>query len=274
MPAPHARNWRIIHEAPGVSGSDWPAKYEIRVEEALNGHWSTWFEGLEIQRVMGQTVLSGSLPDQSALHGVLEKVRDLGLHLVAVCRVGDEQRETATTVDGMILQGERMLMRRGRPDDVETLARIRREPKVARWWGDFEPDELHREFVDSPDGFVIEVDGEIVGGIQYSEEDEPLYRHAAIDVFVTSSRHALGFGSDAIRTLARYLFDERGHHRLTIDPATSNVTAIRAYERVGFRKVGVMRQYERGPDGSWRDGLLMDMLRGELTSRATGGDHV
>jgi aminoglycoside 6'-N-acetyltransferase len=64
--------------------------------------------------------------------------------------------------------------------------------------------------------------------------------------------------------LARYLFDERGHHRLTIDPAVSNEAAIRAYERVGCRPVGVMRQYERGPDGAWRDGLLMDMLRDDF----------
>jgi L-amino acid N-acyltransferase YncA len=40
--------------------------------------------------------------------------------------------------------------------------------------------------------------------------------------------------------------------------------AIRAYEKVGFRRVGVMRSYERGPDGSWHDNLLMDLLAGEL----------
>ena len=51
---------------------------------------------------------------------------------------------------------------------------------------------------------------------------------------------------------------------LTIDPATDNEAAIRAYERVGFRKVGVMRSYELGPDGTWHDGLLMELLAGEL----------
>ena len=67
---------------------------------------------------------------------------------------------------------------------------------------------------------------------------------------------------------SRHLFEERGHHRLTIDPAADNTTAIRAYERVGFRAVGIMRRYERGPDGVWRDGLLMDMLQEEF--RQTG----
>ena len=50
-----------------------------------------------------------------------------------------------------------------------------------------------------------------------------------------------------------------------IDPAADNVAAIRAYEKVGFRPVGVMRQYERLPGGEWHDGLLMDLLADELT---------
>ena len=64
--------------------------------------------------------------------------------------------------------------------------------------------------------------------------------------------------------VCRYLFDERGHHRITIDPAADNVHAIAAYEKVGFRKVGVMRRYERGPDGTFHDGVLLDLLPEEL----------
>ena len=66
-------------------------------------------------------------------------------------------------------------------------------------------------------------------------------------------------------TLARYLIRVRGHHRVTIDPAADNERAIRAYGRVGFRPVGIMRAYERGPDGAWHDGLLMDLLADDLT---------
>ena len=69
--------------------------------------------------------------------------------------------------------------------------------------------------------------------------------------------------------LARYLIQERGHHRLTIDPAVDNAAAIRAYEKVGFRAVGVMRSYERGPDGTFHDGLLMELLAGELLKAGT-----
>jgi hypothetical protein len=70
-----------------VSGARWPACYEVRVEGVLDGSWSEWFEGLQIQNKGGDTVLSGILPDQSALHGILDKVRDLGLTIIAVRRL-------------------------------------------------------------------------------------------------------------------------------------------------------------------------------------------
>ena len=60
-----------------------------------------------------------------------------------------------------------------------------------------------------------------------------------------------------------HLADARGHHRFTIDPAADNERAVRCYAAVGFKPVGVLRRYWRGPDGLWRDGLLMDMLADE-----------
>jgi aminoglycoside 6'-N-acetyltransferase len=247
-----------------------PARYEIRVDEALDGRWSEWFEGMHITTKGGETIISGPLPDESALHGVLAKVRDLGLHLIAVCRLGPGEEEAGMIDrDGPILPGERVLLRPGRGGDVQTLVRIRTEPEVARWWGELGANDIRDEFVDVSGGFVIEVAGQVVGAIQYAEENEPMYRHAGIDLFITSARHGHGLGSEAIRVLARYLFEERGHHRLTIDPAADNHLAIRAYERVGFRAVGVMRQYERAPDGTWRDGLLMDLLKEDFRNRPT-----
>jgi aminoglycoside 6'-N-acetyltransferase len=120
------------------------------------------------------------------------------------------------------------------------------------------------EFVADEHSLAIEVDGEVVGAVQFFEEEDPMYRHANIDLYLTTSRHGQGLGSEAVRVLARYLIEERGHHRLTIDPAAANQAAIRAYEKVGFRPVGVMRSYERGLDGTFHDGLLMELLAGEL----------
>jgi aminoglycoside 6'-N-acetyltransferase len=112
--------------------------------------------------------------------------------------------------------------------------------------------------------WAIEVDGEFAGSIQASEEQDGDYRHAGIDIFMPSRFQGRGLGTDALRTLAQYLVEVRGHHRLTIDPAAHNARAIRTYEKVGFKPIGVLRQYERGADGTYHDGLLMDMLAGEL----------
>ncbi len=140
------------------------------------------------------------------------------------------------------------------------------EPEVARWWCAFDADQIRAELLETPDttAFAIEVGGDFAGVVFCSEEPDPDYRHAGIDIFLAEAYQDRGYGSEAIRVLARYLFTERGHHRLTIDPALANERAIRAYERVGFRRVGVMREYERGADGSWHDGLLLDLLAREF----------
>ena len=106
--------------------------------------------------------------------------------------------------------------------------------------------------------------GSVAGAIQWHEDGGPMYRHAGIDLFLASAWQGRGLGTDALRTVARWLIKIRGHHRLTIDPAASNVRAIRTYARVGFRPVGILRRYERGLDGTWHDGLLMDLLADEL----------
>ena len=108
--------------------------------------------------------------------------------------------------------------------------------------------------------FTIWAGDEIAGMIQYGEEPEPMYRHAWIDLFVTSSMHGRGIGTEAVSSVVRLLRDERGHHRITIDPSVANLAAVRAYEKAGFQRVGVMRLAERGPDGRWRDALLMEQV--------------
>ena len=70
--------------------------YEIRVKGHLDPHWSEWFEGLAITNLEnGEAVLSGEIVDQAALHGVLSKVRDLNLPLIAVSGVGPERQDSA-----------------------------------------------------------------------------------------------------------------------------------------------------------------------------------
>jgi aminoglycoside 6'-N-acetyltransferase len=172
-----------------------------------------------------------------------------------------------TTPEPVELRGGQVRLRPVAGGDAARLTEIVTHPGVAAWWPGYDLDRVRRELVAPDDGtvtFAVEADGQVIGLVQYLEEQEPDYRHASIDVFLHPDWHGRGLGADAVRTLARHLFEQRGHHRLTIDPAAHNRRAIRSYERVGFRPVGVMRRYERGPDGTWHDGLLMDLLPEDL----------
>jgi hypothetical protein len=65
-----------------------PARYELRVRGVLDPSWSAWFEGLRVSSDQaGQTTIAGPVADQAALHGLLAKIRDLGLELLSVRRL-------------------------------------------------------------------------------------------------------------------------------------------------------------------------------------------
>ena len=173
---------------------------------------------------------------------------------------------TSPDITSPELRGPRVTLHPIGATDRRRLREILAEPEVARWFGMDGPDASVDELYEHEPGssFVIEVGGATVGWIGYAEEHDPDYRHAGIDLFLTTSFHGRGFGPEALRLVVAHLVHDRGHHRLTIDPAAANERAIAAYRKAGFRPVGVMRQYERGPDGTWHDGLLMDLLPDEL----------
>lgn len=78
-----------------MSELNWPADYEITVGAVLDDRWGTWFEGLATRSEGDRTVLSGIVTDEAALHGLITKVRDLGLPLISVCR-GDDAEGSGT----------------------------------------------------------------------------------------------------------------------------------------------------------------------------------
>lgn len=166
-----------------------------------------------------------------------------------------------------VLRGASVVLRPTLPRDIPALAAIRATPEVrARWRGE---DDLAAEIaadLEDPDShrMTVRLQERIIGMIQWYSEEDPDYRHAGIDLFLDPAVHGRGLGTDTVRTLARHLVDDHGYHRLIIDPAADNTAAIRCYTKVGFRPVGIMRQYERGADGTWHDGMLMDLLAAEL----------
>ncbi|MEU5265172.1 GNAT family protein [Amycolatopsis sp. NPDC021455] len=172
-----------------------------------------------------------------------------------------------------LITGSRVRLRPAAATDAARFEEILSHPEVARWWADAEePVAAQVSYLLDPDEgtttYAVEYDDVVVGIELAFEEADPQYRHAGIDIAVHPDWQGRGLGSDAIRTLAEHLFTVRGHHRLVIDPAADNSSAIRLYQSLGFRPVGTMRSYERGPDGSWHDGLLMDLLVDELVPAA------
>jgi aminoglycoside 6'-N-acetyltransferase len=164
-----------------------------------------------------------------------------------------------------VLRGDQVVLREPHETDVARLVEILATPEVARWWPSEDAQGVRELLVDPGTTTWAVVDGEdVIGLVQAWEEVDPEYRHGGIDIALHPAWHGRGLGTDTVRTVARHLIEERGHHRVTIDPSAANERAIRCYERVGFRPVGVMRRYERGADGTFHDGLLMDLLAGEL----------
>lgn len=169
------------------------------------------------------------------------------------------------------LHGKRVLLRPTTEPDRLALLAIRQTAEVLKRWPS---DDLDWDFANTladPDTHQFTITTRtsssgtggaktIVGMVQFSEENDPEYRHASIDIYIDPAAHRQGFGSDSIETLATYIFDVLGHHRITIDPVAGNLAAIACYTKAGFKPVGVMREYELQTDGTWADGLLMDLL--------------
>ena len=160
----------------------------------------------------------------------------------------------------LILRGERLTLRLPRDGDAEALTAILAEPDIARWWGTNDVESVRAELEAC---FVIVIDDAPAGWVLFYEEAEPGYRHVALDIMLATSAQGQRYGRDALRLVIGH-FSELGHHRFTIDPAVDNERAIRCYTAVGFKPVGVMRDYERVDDGPWHDALLMDLLTREL----------
>jgi aminoglycoside 6'-N-acetyltransferase len=172
---------------------------------------------------------------------------------------------TRPATDLPTLHGPRITLRPPAPGEADLLAdAIAADPVAGPRWSD-DPATMRRWLAE--EGMcllVVEFEGQAVGIVDFEEVPEPEYFSAGMDIALLESCTGKGLGPEVLKVLGAWLIDVRGHHRLTIDPALDNLNAIRAYEKIGFRRIGTARQYERGPDGTFHDNLLMDMLAEEL----------
>jgi aminoglycoside 6'-N-acetyltransferase len=158
------------------------------------------------------------------------------------------------------LHGERVVLEPVRPEHAERLRTLRATPEVARWWHPA-PEGWPLKAEPHHHALTVLVDGEVAGYIQFWEEPDPDSRHADVDIFLGPDTQGRGLGTEAMRTVVGFLTGERGHHRVTLATSVDNARAIRSYEKVGFRRVGVMRKATRSHlSGEWEDELLMEYV--------------
>jgi aminoglycoside 6'-N-acetyltransferase len=170
----------------------------------------------------------------------------------------DERGVNAPPAAEHQLRGEQVTLRPTAPGDRQVLRAIRDEPEVVRWWGT--QTEAWPGDAADVELMTISYDGQVAGIVQFWEDPHADSRHADVDILLTTRLHSQGLGTDAMRTITRHLIEDRGHHRITLSTTPENHRAIRAYEKSGFRHVGVTRLSERGTDGTWHDELLMELV--------------
>jgi aminoglycoside 6'-N-acetyltransferase len=159
------------------------------------------------------------------------------------------------------LRGERLVLEPLRAEHADRLRALRRSPPVVRWWDPAPEGWPLAAERDVDEKLAITVQGEVAGLIQFFEEADSDARHADIDVFLGPDHQDRGLGTEAVRVLVRHLLEERGHHRITLYTSPANERAIRAYEKVGFRRVGVLsKAHLSRATGQWEDELLMEYV--------------
>jgi aminoglycoside 6'-N-acetyltransferase len=162
-----------------------------------------------------------------------------------------------------VLEGERMRLRPATSADSAPLLGILSEPEVSLWWVGYGPDRIREEILESGHALIMEIDGRCAGAIFLYPNEDPEYLHVVIHLFLGVEWYGFRYGAESLAIVIAHLAT-LGYHRFTLDPNVNNAPAIRSYERLGFRRVGVLREYQLRPNGSHEDGLLMDLVLSEF----------
>ncbi len=169
------------------------------------------------------------------------------------------------------IEGPLLRLRPVTDNDLGDLLRWVSDPGVVEFYG--QPpgsiNETRAQYLEADVNpvwrFVIEYEGRGVGEIQYWHQypGSDYAWSAGIDIFIGEpDARDRGLGTEAVRTMLSYLFDQRGLHRVTIDPEVANMRAIRTYEKAGFRLDGVLR-HNAFEHGEYVDTHFMSILEDE-----------
>lgn len=161
--------------------------------------------------------------------------------------------------------GPLVTLRAPREADAVPLLAILSEPEVSLWWVGYTPERVRDEFILAAPGTVriIEVAGECAGAMFVLRGDDPEYPTTVMHLFIGTRFRGRRIGEEALALAIRVEFAD-GITRVTLDPNIHNDGAIRSYERLGFQRIGVLRDYQVRPGGHLEAALFMDLTRGDF----------
>ncbi len=168
------------------------------------------------------------------------------------------------TETALPLVGPLVTLRAPRAEDQAPLVAILSEPEVSVWWVGYTPERVQAEFIDdSANVRIIEVAGECAGAMYVLRGADAEYPTTVMHLFIGTRFRGRRVGEEALALAIRAEFAD-GISRITLDPNVNNGGAIRAYERMGFQRIGVLRDYQVRPGGHLEDALFLDLTRSDF----------
>jgi RimJ/RimL family protein N-acetyltransferase len=254
--------------------------YELRVQGHLDQRWSAWFGSLELDHADdGTTSLRGAVADQAELHGLIAKVRDLGVDLISVGPRQCHDVRMATPLEAVTwpVRTDRLTLRPATIEDLEATWRIRGREDVSRWLTRAPTSlEEHRSHFEQPESLaktvVVVRNGEVIGDLMLQVEDawgqaEVAEQARGVQAelgWVLHPDHAgRGYATEALRELIRLCFDVLGLRRVAAYCFADNAASWRLMERVGMRRETYTVRDSLHRSGVWLDGMGYALLADE-----------
>ena len=160
--------------------------------------------------------------------------------------------------------GPLVTLRAPNQHDLDPLLEILAEPEVSLWWVGYTPERVQQEFIDAPETTrIIEVGGVCAGALVVLRGADAEYPTTVMHLFIGTAFRGRRIGEETLALAIRHEF-AHGIARVTLDPNVANEGAIRSYERLGFRRIGVLRDYQVRPGGHLEDALFLDLTRSDF----------
>jgi RimJ/RimL family protein N-acetyltransferase len=259
--------------------------YELRLTGHLDDHWSGMLGDLALSRgADGTTTLTGPVADQAQLHGLLVRVRDLGVTLLSLRAITSNTASRAAEMDGAMrpalaqpLRTDRLTLRSGTVDDAYATWGYRRLEAVSEWLTEIPADlGAYRSTFAEPHrlaaAVIAEHDGQVVGDFMLRVEDGWAQAEVADQaratqaelVWVLDPAHAgHGYATEAARALLDHCFTTLGVRRVVASCFAANDSSCRLMERLGMRREGLAIAESLHRSGKWLDTATYALLATE-----------